>query len=903
MIAINIKKVFIVFKTHFDIGYTNLAGELLEWYGGSMIRDAVEVCEATSNYPEGKKYIWTVPSWPLKKAMEKIREPELKERAEKLVREGQLIWHGLPFTTHTESCGLEEFIRGLYIAGELSEKYGRWTSDAKMTDVPGHTWMLPSILVKAGIKFIHLGSNICAATPDVPRLFFWEGPDGSRVLTYYSKDYGTELVPPDDWDYPYWLAMLQTADNQGVQNAGFLEEMFARVNRELPDVEVVIGSLEDFGTAMLESGCDIPIVKGDMADTWIRGVGSAPGGVSRLRRLESVLPVIESMAVIYNIAGLSKAMDKEKETEIHNSMAGCYEKLLLFGEHTWSMDTKATILPERHWGSSWNGFKFWENGFYNKEIFDSLRKNDPGYLKLQESWQEQLEYLNHAEKQVKVLMEDVVASLAGSVAVEGDKLIICGNLGWKAELSVVLEDVLPLDTRYLLDISTDTKIPIYLNHEGKRTADVRTASLGYKTFKILDGTSGCNLPERKQETARLENTDGILENRYFRIEIDKVSGCIRKFYQKANGKEWVDSSSGHGFGQYVYDIYGSRELNGYLADYCAVLRDWAVNDMGKAGYPKDQPHLRFVPDRFDILCENGYNWGKITITTGITDESHLKYGNAAEFKTSIIAYEDREYVDISYELTGKSETPMIESGHFVFPLAVDNPQYSINKLGAVIDPETDILPGCNKDLHCMGKWMDVSNEEHGMAVIAIDMPLFSFNEPGVLKYDRDFKIKGPLVWFQAFNNTWGTNFPQWIGGNLRFRYRFIPHEGGRNIGRIGRLAEEAFMKQVCAYADASEKQGGLPTAVDILARELKGFAILSFKASEDGKGVVLRLIEMEGKEREAKITFDLNLDSVWKCDLMERQRERIAVSHEDGLSSITFNTCQFEIHTFYLKNK
>ena len=49
----------------------------------------------------------------------------------------------------------------------------------------------------------------------MPLLYWWQGPDGSRVLTFYSPDYGTQLAPPPDWPYRTWLACLHTGDNHG----------------------------------------------------------------------------------------------------------------------------------------------------------------------------------------------------------------------------------------------------------------------------------------------------------------------------------------------------------------------------------------------------------------------------------------------------------------------------------------------------------------------------------------------------------------------------------------------------------------------------------------------------------------------------------------------------------------
>lgn len=359
--------IHVVFKTHFDIGFTHLVKELRDWYGGDMLREAVELCEQTANRPSGQRYAWTLPAWPLRKALESCEDETLRQRAETLIQNGQLLWHALPFTTHTEFCGMEELIRGLSFAKELDAQYSKHTISAKMTDVPGHTWILPSLLAKYGVRFLHLGSNPCAAQPEVPPLFYWEGPDGARVLTFYAKGgYGSGLLPPKDWPYPCWLAMMAKSENTGVHSPEVIDDLLNRAASELPGCTVSVGSMDDFALAVLSGGYELPVIRGDLADTWIRGVGSAPAEVSLARTLRQTLKTAEAANALTLPGGLSDDLKSAHELQ------DAYEKLLLFGEHTWGLDTKCTILPERRYGQPWDGYPFWSGGSYVREVFQKL---------------------------------------------------------------------------------------------------------------------------------------------------------------------------------------------------------------------------------------------------------------------------------------------------------------------------------------------------------------------------------------------------------------------------------------------------------------------------------------------------------------------------------------------------
>jgi alpha-mannosidase len=895
-----LKKVFVVFKTHFDIGYTHLAKELLQWYSDGMIKDALTVCQATKGYPAGKRYVWTLPSWPMQKTVEGMSDEYLKQSVEHLLKEGQLIWHAFPYTTYTEFCGLEELIRGLYVSRELAIRYGRWPQDAKMTDVPGHTWILPTILAKAGVQFLHLGSNEAATPPDVPRLFFWEGPDGSRVLTYYSKgSYGTDLVPPEDWEYPYWLAMLHTLDNQGPQNTAYIEALFARAERELSGVEVVIGALEDFGKAMLEGDFDIPVVRGDMADTWIRGVGSAPTGVRKVRTQRSYLSALESAASFKKLYGVEQVGQHDQKDR--SWIAKSYEKTLLFGEHTWGMDTKITILPDRRYGAPWDGRE------YQKEKFEHLKKHDPGYKKLIESWEEQLDYLRDTDIYLGHLKQSTLDTLAGAVDLDGERMIVMNALGWSITAPVNLDGI-DLDQAILIDGETGEGIEMYLDPNEQKVAAVKDIpALGYRTVTIKrNETPKEPIPtNHTRNIAYLKNLAGgvigIIDTPSFRIEVDEKTGCLKRLYQKSTDKEWVNQTSPVHFGQYLYDIYSNAELEQYLCDYACVLRDWVLNDYGKPGYPADQQHEQFSPRNFMLAVENGHNWGSILVTARIEDDSIRKYGNAQEIAFRITGYADQDYLDLQYDLKEKIETPLIESGYFTFPIALDNPKFRINKIGSVIDPTCDILPGCNKDLYCCENWVDISDGTQGMAIIPLDMPLFSLSEPGVLKFDQDNDPKVPDFLFLAFTNAWGTNFPQWIGGDLSFRYRLLCHQGDWKEGQVWKTAYETVQKPIVGYAKGKTGTSNVKPVLDILKEDLHGCKVLAFKVAEEGDGYILRIHEVQGKPGKVTLKFNLDLQSAYLCDLVERKQAQLTIIREDHASCLEIDTEPFEIHTMYLE--
>ncbi len=315
--------------------------------------------------------------------------PKLKPELDRLVENGQIAWHGLAFTSHTDFSSPDEYAETFRYSKELAQQYQKpLPIAAKMTDVPGHGFMLADLLEQTGIHFLHLGCNEFATPPDVPDLFFWEGPGGGKVLTMYSKGgYGTGPFPTKDWPYPVWMALMHTHDNSGPQSATAILKIIEQIRSEYPDAEIVCGTMDDFYRELAQ--CDlsnVPIIKKDLADTWIHGVSSYPKEISIVRQCRERARQLHSVyfdKLLAHSDGLS---------EIETLWNRYYDEIALFEEHTWGADVKTWLGPDR---------------VYTKEEFLQAKK-ESRYQFMEKSWNEQRkraywakQYLDQIEAMLK----------------------------------------------------------------------------------------------------------------------------------------------------------------------------------------------------------------------------------------------------------------------------------------------------------------------------------------------------------------------------------------------------------------------------------------------------------------------------------------------------------------------
>ena len=694
-------KIILVFKTHFDIGFTKLAREIVAQYTTQMLPDVIETCRKTADM--GKlRYVWTMPSWPLGVMQEnKDRRGELDQ----LIRDGQIAFHALPFTSHTDFCGLIDTIEGLSCASELADEYQLPKPvSAKMTDVPGHGRILPEILAGAGIRFLHLGCNAYATPPQVPPLFFWEGPDGSRVLTMYSKGgYGSSMTPPEDWPFPVWMALMHTEDNCGPQSAAYIRELVAEAHAAMPDAEIVCGTMDDFYRELEK--CDlsaVPIVTADLADSWIHGVGSYPAEVSAVRQTRRDL--VTAGTALFAAGGDKAAFEKGYREAV--------QALSLFGEHTWGLDVKTWMSPER---------------VYRKNKFCAAR-GSAEYKRMEESWQEQRERAETARSAAEAALHCAAAGegafwnanglpFSGWVNAPG----MSGAVSLCGQEKVYLENVPPL--------------------------------------------SAVICPAEKKYAK-----SSALENHRYRLTVDRDRGIITKLYDKKLGCALAEERHGVGVFSYQYDVYGIEEMTEYLRNYAYRFFDWGIRDNGKDNYPE-------VPHRtFRSVCEKITEDGH-TLTLHYRSDAVKEYGDAHRIRVSVALPPEGEELFVRLELDEKEATPYVESGSLCIPLAADAPRYRFNKNGNIIDPASDIAAAANHALYCLESFACAEEDGGGLCVVPKDTPLCAIGEPGIYAYRKTYEPHEPILYFNLFNNMWGTNFPQWIDGDLSFSYELFGYRG------------------------------------------------------------------------------------------------------------------------------
>lgn len=639
--------IHLVFKTHLDIGFTQLAERVRRQYHDVFIPGALDTGEHfLREDPQQRLFVWTTGAWLIWDHLE-TQPPERVRRLERAIEHGLIRWHALPFTTHTELMSPALFRAGLSYAQELDRRFGVKTSAAKMTDVPGHTLGIVPLLARAGVKFLHIGVNSASMPPDVPDLFRWRAPDGEEIVVAYQKSYGsTHFVDGTDLA----LSFAHTNDNIGPQSVGQAVDCHRDLREEYPDADIRASTLDAFAEAIWPLRERFPLVEREIGDSWIHGVGTDPAKVSRFLELQ-------------------RLYDRFEQEGLTPQRTAFGRRLCLVPEHTWGVDIKTYLRDEAHW---------------DREEFDRARRGDPRFAFCESSWAEQRAYL---------------------------------------------------------DSAVDA-----LDDEDRALANAASASMAADARKAAGATP-------------LAATSSI-DVAGWHLAVDRLSGAVQRL-SSPNGKYL----EGENLIAYLYESYYAGDVAAHMRTYLTDRVRWALLDHGKPGlehartaqsarYGTELIGIEHAPDRATL------HWRTPAL-------AHERLG-APERLTLCVQPVDVNRVRLELTLHGKPAQRMPEAGFLTLAPAGAR-DWQLHKLGLWL-PAANVVRNGGGALQAAMAVRAAVPPDSELHVASLDAPLVAPADAPFMTFMNAPPDFSAGLRFNLHNNKWGTNFPMWCEGTLRFRF-------------------------------------------------------------------------------------------------------------------------------------
>lgn len=730
-----------------------------------------------------------------------------------------------------------------------------------MPDTFGHPWSLPSILSRGGIKFYY------RCRPEIgPWLNWWQGLDGSRVLSFrdkgwYNAEITAETLTKHFIDYEQenglkdFLWVYGVGDHGGGVTKGHL--VSARELDSWPIFpNVKLSSIESYFNAIEPVAGNLPVQDADFNSVF-EGCYTSQSRIKRVNRLaEAMIPEAEMISVLadalvgfeYRIEQLESAWEHALFNQFHDILAGssghdAMEEACIRFQQIEGITGSIKMRALRKIASCINtalatGCSATLN---TPDAFADNFGRGAGDVRLPgrvSTW-------SSGTRDV----EPVV--VFNTLPYPRSEMVIMKVWGrdWPLDRLVIADDQGHLAPGQVVGSSYDV---------GHKAINVvfpvhDVPAMGYRTYSLRVSAEtvpceGVSIPSPNQ-----------MENEFYSIEIDPSTGAIRHLIDKSTGRDCVPAGKLMGVlelyrevphGMTAWDI-GSIAENHDLCDGTPVdetdLRDTRVGDSLGMVYSIRQPE--FGPQRVSYRTVHLVNDSRVITEVALSAGIPI-----IELSISM------DWRELGSPISG---VPMLK---LALPLNISNPEFITE-----IPFGSQKRPIDGREIPAL-RWVDLSNAKNGMTLI---------ND---CKYG--FSADDNTLRVTLLRSTYDPDaYPEM--GRHEMRFALIPHAGACDTAHATRLAES--WNQPMSVVGTSVHEGDLPSCTGSIEVLTDNISLSTMKRTEDNCGIIVRLYETAGQATTARVKLNGIIAGVSTCievDLLEQPMAVSTARLTDGLLEV-----------------
>ena len=736
--------------------------------------------------------------------------PELFSQIQQRVKEGRWeVIGGMWVEPDLNMPAGESLVRQILVGKEyFQQNFGADINIGWNPDSFGYNWQLPQIYKKSGIDYFVTSKLLWATdyTKFPYRLFWWEAPDGSRLLSYFPHEYDNDfevqrmtqdlsLYAPliygqDTASHPQMLYLFGVGDHGG----GPTRTMLDRAD-QLRSSAIVFPKIE-FSTAGsffadLEKqlpNLQVPTWKNELYFQYHRGVYTTQSETKRrIRRDEDLM------------------LDAEKYASIASFFGRTY--------------------PQADLTLAWKNL-----------LFDHFHDIMPGsgiavnYLDAKRN----LEDVARAASQT---LNSSLREIAAHINTQGPgvPVVIFNSLSWSRSEVVPLDVQLPAPATQvevvdstgkpakseLLSIDRDT-------HRAHLLVLASVPAMGYQTYFVRAAA------KNQKTTPMVQASATSLENSAVRLKIDPTTGCLVSLFDKRSSTELLAPSETDSGGP------TNATCGNLLQAFYDKPKRWDAWNID-ADFEKQHWDLT-TPDTVTLL-ESGPLHAVIRI------KNHFQNST---FVRDITMYADSPRIDVKMQADWNEKHILLKVG---FPLAVHSSQATFEiPYGSIERPTTRNTPAEQAMFEVPAqRWADLSDTHHGFSLL---------NDS---KYGYD--AKGNVLRLSLLRSpAWPD--PHADEGHHEFTYSMYAHPD--TWREAFTVRQGYSLNDKLTPMPTMSHQGSLPPEHSFVNPESPNVVLTAMKNAESGDGVVLRYYEWRGNESDVKLQLPAGVQSVSEVNLMEK---------------------------------
>jgi alpha-mannosidase len=599
--------------------------------------------------------------------------PDMFQEIQKRAKEGRWeVVGGMWVEPDLNMPAGESLVRQILVGKRYFQK--KFGVDVKIgwnPDSFGYNWQLPQIYKKSGMDYFVTQKLLWAHefTTFPYKLFYWEAPDGSRLLTYFPHDYAGSIDGPAmAKDLSIWMPSIygdETGDPQmmhlygvGDHGGGPTRNMLDTANRLMANdivyPKVEFSTAKDFFSDLEKKlpNMKVPVWKDELYFQYHRGVMTTQSETKRrIRRSEELL------------------LNAEK----FSSLA------MLYGRP----------YPADEFSLAWRNL-----------LFDHFHDIMPGsgiavnYLEAKRN----LEDVGRAGREMmNGAFDEILAHVNTQGA--GVPIVVFNSLSWPRTELIETEAQLPSTVRYVEVVDAAGKpVKSHLlsmdaqTHRARILFSAGVPALGYKVYFVRPALKPA------AELAGVKASADGLENEFLRLKIDTHTGCITSLFDKRSNTEALapaetDTGGPKDFacGNLLQTFSDKpKRWDAWNIDADFEKQHWDLNQADEVKLVENQPLRAII--RVKKHFQNSTFVQDITIYAGVP---------RVDVKTQADWHEKHILLKVAFPLSAHNEKATFEIPY-----------------GSIERPTTRRTPAEQAEFEVPAlQWADISDHDHGFSLL------------------------------------------------------------------------------------------------------------------------------------------------------------------------------------------
>ena len=768
--------------------------------------------------------------------------------------------------------GRWEIVGGMWVEPDLNMPDGeslvrqllvgkRWYKQAYGVDVRigwnpdsfGYTWQLPQIFKKSGVDYFVTQKMAWNDTNQLPfKFFWWQSPDGSKVLTYFPHDYANQDLNPVRLARDFTIAQKQATGLPGIMDLYGVGDHGGGPTR----------AILDEGVRWAQAGHVTPKIQ----------FGSA------LAYFTALQTKIAPDSPVWDYASIAKGYTAPAAVPGRVNIP-TWKSELYFEYHRGVMTTQANhkrnmreaeeqMLNTEKWASlAWIDGKNYPavelNEDWKKVLFNQFHDTaaGSGIGQIYKDAQKDYDYVRLSTHEISQASLEKVAEGIDTQG-EGTPVVVFNPLGWARTGKVRVKVQVPYKEGFHFRLvaprgSGPLSYPsrVSWNQQtgvAEMDADVEAPGLGYAVYHlVLEADNAGHAGESRAQIPQSFESDSVIRirNSKLQLTVDKRTGCITSLqmhWEQSQDKKWATVEEG--VPAYKPTVTVETVAHDGCANELQTFKDtpkdydaWNI-DPGTL----DQPVPLVQADRVDLVGGDTRSPGvRVTRTW-----QHSRFVQTISLRTGA------DQVDVDNEIDWHETHVLLKAA---FPLAVSNDHATFEIPYGTIDRPTTRNNSWEKaqfEVPAM-RWADLSGGGEGGRVYGLSV----INESKYGYDATDSLLRLTLLRSPVWPD------PEADRGHHHFHYALYPHLGTWKEAQTVRRGWEYNYPLTAVTATAHP--GLTPVVFSFASVAPENLVLTAMKKAEDANALILRAYEWAGKATTARFRVPPGAVSATVTNLME----------------------------------